>query len=239
MYINELETSSYVGVEVMDVKTTKKFFFETETLSEEEMPSDDYYKEYKMKYGEHFCIVKDIMYKGKSVVFKAKGLSITISSLVNERSYSWKRCRLIKVPEGYLCVNPQEVRAVNRRANYRLELLLDGVVKVQDERPKMVMIKDISTAGISFYVDSGFEVELGDVFQVTFQDGEYSKVKKDYVYTLYSLDALVVRKHDSEDNENVVVGCRVLSGTRLLESYIARKQQQRMQLSRRSALDGR
>ena len=233
LYIDELKPASYVGVEVTEVKTAKKFFFETETLSDEEYPSEEVLQDFK-KYGNHFCIVKNIMYKNKSVVFKTNGLNIALTCVVDDRSYSWKRCRLVKIPQGYLCVNQQDVQAYNRRNSYRLELLLDGVVKTEDTHPKLVMIKDVSSTGISFVVDRSFEAELGDVFRVTFQDGEYSKVKKDYVYTLYNLDAMVVRKLDSEDEEHVVVGCKVLSGFRLLESYIARKQQQSLQLSRKS-----
>lgn len=175
-------------------------------------------------------LVKPMYYEDKLLNFNGEHLQISVVYVVNgEKPMIWEGCTIryvqTKTQKFHAVLCKKEGKHLNRRQAFRQYLGVPGTLTSELTRErKSVIVKNISTTGVSFVIDS-LDIGIEDIkeFRLEFED-----VQKCLNIMLHGR---VVREEFCEDKK--VFGA-VLTKTNInLSTYIAQKQKQDMAKKRR------
>ena len=125
----------------------------------------------------------------------------------------WKNVRVISQKNMYVLQVTGIGKRNNRRDSFRLSVAKMALMKRSGDRPKQVMVKEVSLSGFSI-IDSKKELnlEVGEQVSIFFEDWGYQM----------NLDGRVVRSEEREDM--IVYGFSIRNLCKDLSLYINDKQ---------------
>lgn len=170
--------------------------------------------------------VKPMYYEGRLLNFDGERLKISVVYIKNnEKPMVWEGCTI-----RYVQTKTQKFHAIfckrdgihlNRRQAFRQYLGILGKLMVESTRErKEVIVKNISTTGVSFVMESTDDITMDDIrkFQLEFEDTQER--------LNITLQGEVVREEDVENKK--VFGALIKKANVDLSVYIAHKQKQDM-----------
>ena len=170
--------------------------------------------------------VKPMYYEGQLLNFDGEHLKISVVYIVNnEKPMVWEGCTI-----RYVQTKTQKFHAIfckrdgihlNRRQAFRQYLGIPGKLMVESTRErKEVIVKNISTTGVSFVMESMDDITMDDIrkFQLEFKDTQER--------LNIMLQGEVIREEDVENKK--VFGALIKKTNVELSAYIAHKQKQDM-----------
>ena len=168
--------------------------------------------------------VKPMYYEGQLLNFDGERLKISVVYIVNnEKPMVWEGCTI-----RYVQTKTQKFHAIfckrdgihlNRRQAFRQYLGILGKLMVESTRErKEVIVKNISTTGVSFVMESTDDITMDDIrkFQLEFEDTQER--------LNITLQGEVIREDDVENKK--VFGALIKKANVDLSAYIAHKQKQ-------------
>ena len=163
-------------------------------------------------------------YEGQLLNFDGERLKISVVYIVNnEKPMVWEGCTI-----RYVQTKTQKFHAIfckrdgihlNRRQAFRQYLGILGKLMVESTRErKEVIVKNISTTGVSFVMESTDDITMDDIrkFQLEFEDTQER--------LNITLQGEVIREDDVENKK--VFGALIKKANVDLSAYIAHKQKQ-------------
>lgn len=168
-------------------------------------------------------VAVDAIRKDDKIVGFPEGLMIyRIYAVAEEKPHIWSfvNIRLIELPTGnkyHLIFSDKNVKPINRREAFRLEMNKDCVMQVGVNRKAVdAVIRDISARGIGIRVRADINIHMGDLIHVTFDDERTD--------TTFRIGAIAIRETDEDENGFKTVGCRLTHPSDKLDKYIASQQ---------------
>lgn len=161
-------------------------------------------------------VLNPVVYEGKTVSFKGNQEMVNLIWLQDDgKPVIWKRVgidnAIINKMPYVLVRSMDEGRDYNRRRSFRLPLDVKGSIIGYGE----VVIHDISSGGIGFYMDTSKDVQIGQQMHIGFS------VRGDN----YSVTATVVRIVPEE--RRTLYGCTMPSSP-MIDTFIIEEQRLRI-----------
>lgn len=239
MKLHDLKAGSEISITSIKDSMTAKFFSEILQVKEE----SDLVMIRELAQDRSWTLIKLIETDDKVINFEIDGITHRIIGTLEGQSYYWSSSSIILVNtaefgRAHLIISQQEGIRFNRRESFRLWIGIDGTITFGEHKAcHDVVIKDISTTGVGIFIKAQHNLSIGDTIKVQFKDEYIPDGGDEYVTTLYSVIAEVVRVMPRDENTNLV-GCTIKSNTTEIERFISKKQLQRLKVGGRRQLFG-
>lgn len=143
-----------------------------------------------------------------SVIYKHKNKVPIIWKSVNCKTILHNSQKIYQVSQT------EEGVEYNRRATYRIDIMVDCVAKMcNGTRIQVGQVKDISKTGFSILLDKDISDTINTGVTVLFTDNEYD----------ISIYGMIVRKAGYSKNK-VLYGCRLIKTSENFNNYMSNKQ---------------
>lgn len=179
----------------------------------------------------HSIFTDAILKDDRVISFKAKGLLVDLYMYIPDnapRVFKNVKIKLINGKSGgfeYKISSYAEALSMNRRQNFRIYVGESIVLQCGlNHSTTDAIIKDISSAGVSFTVDeSKATMKEGQVVHAVLND-RVEEISKNYSFQIYGL---IIRREELE-NGLVTYGCKLNNHVPGLENYIMVKERIRL-----------
>ncbi len=149
-----------------------------------------------------------------NIIYKHKNNLPVMWKSVDCKTILYNSQKLYKVTET------QEGFEYNRRATYRLDIMVNCVAKMcNDTRVEVAQIKDISKTGFSILLDKDISDTINTGVKVLFTD-------KGYDISIYGM---IVRKA-AYSNGRILYGCRLIKTSDNFNNYMSDKQRHMIEM---------
>lgn len=178
----------------------------------------------------HMIFADAVFQNGRPISFRGKGVVLNVLAATgNDKPHLFKNVAntLLRKSDGTLCYSLTTIAesvAYNRRENFRCYVGIETSIQVGANRAAYeAIIKDVSSNGFAVVCDNNVRFPLGSLVHVVLNDridgfGEW------YVFHLYGLVARI----QELENGRIIYGCRLNNHVAGLDSYLMKKERNRL-----------
>lgn len=236
MVLNELAIGS--SVELTAIIGTQRLVFQTEIVN---LPTDDkkvHKALQKLTNGYPYVAVPVIRQNDKVVGFPTSGVvyQVVIVNKEDEKVYQWvsvaiRQVKLPDLPAFHIIISNKAAKEYNRRQRYRLWLGIDGVASIGlSRKPIDVLVKDISSTGISFIArnavleEKNITINHNTFAVLTFFDEPSG--------TNFRISCIVIRAV-AVDEQRTLYGCKFAEENQLIGQFVNKRQREKIKDQRK------
>lgn len=237
MRLRELENGAEIGITAYMNGVTAEF--KSEVVKPYSKEDFDILKD--ITEGHDFTVINLVTLDEKRINFIVEGIKYRVTGCKEGFSYYWRNPAIVvatlpTLGNVHVVIANSEGIQFNRREYFRLWLGIHGTVSYGEYGvPYDIVVKDVSATGIGILAESFHSINIGDSIEVQFKDERMHTSKREYVSTLYTVEAEVVRIVPRDERHNII-GCIITSNTKEIEQLIYRKQMERARTGGRKAL---
>ncbi len=178
----------------------------------------------------HMVFADAVFQEGKPISFRGKGVILNVLAATgDEKPHLFKNVSntLLRRSDGTLCYSLTTIAesvAYNRRENFRCYVGIETSIRIGSNRAAYeAIIRDVSSNGFAVVCDSEVKFMAGSLVHVVLND-QIDGFGEKYTFHLYGL---IVRIQELE-NGRTVYGCRLNNHVAGLDTYLMKKERNRL-----------
>ncbi len=178
----------------------------------------------------HMVFADAVFQNGKPISFRGKGVILNVLAATgDDKPHLFKNVSntLLRRSDGTLCYSLTTIAesvAYNRRENFRCYVGIETSIRVGTNRAAYeAIIRDVSSNGFAVVCDNDVKFPTGSLIHVVLND-QIGGFGEKYYFHLYGLVARI----QELENGRIVYGCRLNNHVAGLDSYLMKKERNRL-----------